>query len=489
MKIIQKRVSQGVLGILVAAGGIPAAMAVEIPTASGVNLDIFTQGKFQPTYFSNFDLDSSVDDGATGTSAGAVQVGDEYVRAEVRLGVMASGENWTGKLLLENDFALDANAVDRAYRGERFGLEQAFFTYTFDPMFTVQAGWTFKNLDMASGGLLYGDDHPLFGATGKTSWGSYDVYWMPIVDGLISNISDPNRPTADAVNGELDWDVYASKFDIDLGNGSRVSPILTYSDNQQRDAEATYFGAEYIGDIGAVKVRAEILGVTGSINGGSSTLENGTVVNNSGNDISAYAGYASLEYPVSDAFNPYIALRVASGDDDPTDNDVEGWVGITDIGRFAPLIGIDGQFMGWGPNSNAAISSSLFGLGLDTAGPGGAGYGGISNAGTGNNPGQIMLAFGSSGNLSSISPKLSYQAQVFPMWFHKTGGLESLSTASGSVDSFAGTELDLAVKYQANEYFAPRLVLSSFLPGKGVEDATGADDAAYVAMLELNWNY
>jgi len=197
MKIIQERIGQGLgfLGVLVAVSGAPAAMAVEVPTASGVKLDITTQGKFQPTYFSNFDLDSNVDDGSTGTSAGAVQVGDEHVRAEVRLGVMASGENWTGKLLLENDFSLDANSVDRAYRGERFGLEQAFFTYTFDPAFTVQGGWTFKNLDLASGGLLYGDDHPLFGATGKTSWGNYDVYWMPINDGLISNTTDVNRPT------------------------------------------------------------------------------------------------------------------------------------------------------------------------------------------------------------------------------------------------------------------------------------------------------
>jgi len=489
MKIIRKRINEGVLGVLIAANGVPAALAIEVPTASGIKLDIFTQGKFQPTYFSNFDLDSSVDDGATGTSAGAVQVGDEHIRAEVRLGVMASGENWTGKLLLENDFALEANTVDRANRGERFGLEQAFFTYTFDPAFTLQGGWTFKNLDLASGGLLYGDDHPLFGATGKTSWGNYDVYWMPIGDGLISGITDDDRPTANAANGELDWDVYASKFDIDLGKGSRVTPILAYSDNQQQDAKATYFGIEYIGNIGAVKVRAEMLGVTGSFDGGSSTLDNGTVVDNTGDDISAYAAYASFEYPVSDAFNPFIALRVTSGDDDPTDNDVEGWVGITDVGRFSPLIGIDGQFMGWQPDSNKAISSSIFGLALDKAGPGGAGYGGVSNAATGNNPGQIMLSFGSSGNLASISPKLSYQAQIFPMWFQETGGLETLSTANGSVDSFAGTELDLAVKYQANEYFAPRLVLSSFLPGKGVEDATGADDAAYVAMLELNWNY
>ena len=487
MKVTGKRIGQGCVGALLAVNGVPAAMALEVPTASGVKLDIITQGKFQPTYYSNFDLDSSKVDGPTATSAGYVQMGDEFVRAEVRLGAVATGKNWTGKILLENDFALDANSVDRAYRGERFGLEQAFFTYTFDPAFTVQGGWTFKDLDMASGGLLYGDDHPLFGATGKTSWGSYDVFWMPINDGLISRSN--SDPTPAQVNGQEDWDVFASKFDIDLGGGSRISPILTFSDMQQTDAETTYFGVEYIGNIGALKIRAEVLGATGSFNGGSSVLENGTVVDNTGDDISAFAGYASVEYPVSEAFNPFVALRVTSGDDDPTDNDVEGWVGITDIGRFSPLIGINGQFMGWQPDSNRAISSGLYGLSLDQAGPGGAVYGGILSAGTGNNPGQIMLSFGSSGNLAAISPKLSYQAQIFPMWFQQTGGLESLSTASGSVDSFAGTELDVALKYQANEYFAPRLVLSSFLPGKGVEDATGADDAGYVAMLELNWNY
>lgn len=257
MKVTGKRIGQGCVGALLAVNGVPAAMALEVPTSSGVKLDIITQGKFQPTYFSNFDLDSSVDDGATATSAGLVQVDDEHVRAEVRLGVVATGKNWTGKILLENDFALDANSVDRAFRGERFGLEQAYFTYTFDPAFTVQGGWTFKNIDLASGGLLYGDDHPLFGVMGKTSWGGYDVYWMPINDGLISRLN--STPTIAQVNGQEDWDVYASKFDIDLGGGSRISPILTFSDNQQQNAVATYFGVEYIGNIGALKIRAEVL--------------------------------------------------------------------------------------------------------------------------------------------------------------------------------------------------------------------------------------
>ena len=47
MKIIRKRIGQGVLGVLIAANGVPAALAVEVPTASGIKLDILTQGKFQ----------------------------------------------------------------------------------------------------------------------------------------------------------------------------------------------------------------------------------------------------------------------------------------------------------------------------------------------------------------------------------------------------------------------------------------------------------
>jgi hypothetical protein len=43
MKTTRKLISQGVLGALIAANGVPAAIAVEVPTASGIKLDILTQ--------------------------------------------------------------------------------------------------------------------------------------------------------------------------------------------------------------------------------------------------------------------------------------------------------------------------------------------------------------------------------------------------------------------------------------------------------------
>jgi len=490
-------------------GGAPATLAVlglmAVPAAAEKpDLEFVIQGKLQPTYFSNFDLDSNVDDPATATSAGAVDVGDEHVRAEIRYGAIAKGEDWSAKLILENDFSLDANTVDRAFRGERWGLERAYFTYQFNPALVLQAGWEFKNLDLASGGMLYGDDHPLFGVMGDTSWGGYDVYWMPIINGLSSGGSGFLGGTeAEAVSGDLDWDVFAGKLDFDLGAAGRLSPMVAYSDNEQFDNTATWFGAEYVGSFGLVNVRAEGLGVLGSFDGGQVKFRDGVIVpagaaNLDGDDIAAFAAYVAAEVPINEAFNPYVSFRWNSGDDDPFDDDVGGWLGITDVARFSPLYGLNGQFLGWQPAANPALSSLLFGLALDDSGPAGgnglapengATYGGIQNGGTGLNPGQIMLAVGSSGSLAAISPKLSYHAQVFAMWYDTTAGLEVLPGAKADVATYAGTEVDAEIKWQFNENFSSRLVGSVFVPGQGVKDATGADDVGGLGMLELLWTY
>lgn len=76
-----------------AAGALGAALVMAASTAQAAEFEFIGQGKLQPTFFDNFDLDDSSPDPATGTSAGAVQVGDEHVRAEIRLEAIASGDN------------------------------------------------------------------------------------------------------------------------------------------------------------------------------------------------------------------------------------------------------------------------------------------------------------------------------------------------------------------------------------------------------------
>lgn len=458
-----------------------ATLAVGFITAGNVNaveFEFIGQAAFQPTFFENFDFDSDSPDSPTGTSAGTVDVGGLFTRAEIRLGAIAKGDNWSAKLLLENDVDIDQTAADRGGRGTNFGIERAYYTYDLTPTATFQAGWEFKQLDINSGNLLYADDHPIFGFMGDTSWGGYDVYWIPVTN-------TPNEPAVSTA-AEGDWNVLAGKWDIELGSGQRFTPILAYSDNNEADeensrAKVTYFGGEFIGQLSGVNVSAEVLGATGEFDSGRL----------SGDDISAAAAFGGLELPISETFNPYVAVRWHSGDDDPTDNDVEGWNGISDLARFAPLIGMDGQIMGFGMNGTPAFSTPIFGLSLENSGPGGAGYGGIGNGGSGNNPGQLLLALGSSGNLASISPKLSYKGQVFFIWYDETGALEALPNARSNVDDYAATVFDVQFKYQYNQHFSTRFVGSTVIPGDGIEDATGGagTDNAYSGMIEFAWNY
>lgn len=478
---------------------------------NGVNLNFLLQGKFQPTWFSNFDLDSDRDDTPTATSAGSVDVGDEHVRSEIRYGIIAQGDKWTGKLIFENDLELDANTADRIFRGERFGIERAYFTYEFDPALVLQAGHEFKTLDIGTGGLLFGDDYPVFGFKGDLGGGmSYDLFWMNVISGgATADAIQPGQVDAtDVSNGDFDANVFAGKFNYALGNG-RVSPIIAHQRNNEFDNNVTWFGGEYIGSFGNITIRAEGFTAQGDFSDGDMSgafNANGVnapagAANLEGDDISSFAGFLSAEAKLTDSFQPYGAFRWMSGDSDPFDDDVGGWLGITDISRFSPVDGINGQFLGFNPTSNAAIGSMLFGTAFDQAGPArtatitrrgglnGANYGGIQNSGTGLNPGQIRMTLGASGTLTAISPKMSYKAQAAALWFEDTAGLEVLPGADNDVSNFAGIETTGTLRYKWSSAFTTRATLSVFNPGQGVEDATGADDMGGLGVVELLWSF
>src|SRR4030067_2084358 len=104
-------------------------------------------------------------------------------------------------------------------------------------------------------------------------------------------------------------------------------------------------------------------------------------------DIKSMAAFAGVEVAVSKAFNPYVAYRYTKGDDSSSDTEAEGFVGITDIGRFTPLMGMDGNILGEHLATSASLyNSPLYSYAPDRAG-GGNRYGGIGGARAGNNPG------------------------------------------------------------------------------------------------------
>ena len=456
--------------VLVAAFALPAMADVKF----------FGTARVMPTYYSNFDFDDNHADVAT-LNEGGFTFG-EHIRGELRLGWSAGGDKWKISMIAESDLIFNKNNADRSFytssqvpatgsatavpnAGAEFGIERAEFSYAFTPALELFAGWPISAADIGTGGLLYGDDHPILGLRGKlTDAVKYQLVYINI----------QNTPTIGASESTLrnDWRAYLLKPDFSIGTGAAkgtLSPIVLFSDNRARNAKITYYGLEGIGQFGFIKPSFEVIYADGEFRA-------------TGNDIQSYAAFGGVEVALSKAFNPYIAVRYTSGDDDATDSDVEGFVGVTDIGRFTPLMGMDGNILGEHLSSGVFYNSPLYSYAPDRA-VGGNLYGGISNGSSGNNPGSMIFALGAKG---SLSEKFSYKAQLFGIWFDETANL------GASVDDYAGTTLDILLKYDFSKNFSATYIFSGFVPGDGIKDqqASTADDTfASVNTLQLVWVY
>lgn len=441
-------------------------------------VDFFGTAKVKPTFYSNFDFDDNTPDKPALNEGGWTS--GEHLRAEFRLGWKATGEKWRVKMIAEVDAIMNKNNADRSYygapndqpnAGAEFGIERAEMGYTFNKYLDLSTGWDIRALDIKSGGLLFGDDHPFLALGGAvTSSTKYQLLYLPIQNDEILGTGDSTLTN--------DWRVYTLKVDqtIDIGAGKlTISPLFAFSDNRARQATVNYYGLEILGALGPIKPSFEIIKAQGDFD--------------NGKDIDSLAFFAGVELPINKAFNPYVAFRYTQGDSDSTDNDVEGFVGITDIGRFTPLMGMDGNILGEHLASGASpYGASLYSYSPERAG-GGDNYGGIGNGGSGNNPGQKLIAVGTKGDLGALIPNLSYKAQVFFIWYEETGNLVNLKNPGQKVDDYAGTTFDLQTMYAFDKNFAIDYIFSTFIPGDGIQDQVNADDNAYVHMLTMAWSY
>jgi len=459
--------------ILVAAFAMPAM----------ADISFFGTARVMPTYYTNFDFDDNRPDSVTLNEGGFIT--GEHVRSELRLGWKAGGDNWKIMMIAESDVIMEKDTADRSFYnstgvkgdpastnfGAEFGIERFEANYTFTPALVLSTGWNIRAADIKTGGLLFGDDHPFLELGGKLTENlKYALTYIIIQNRqLTSGVS----PVAD------DWRAYLLKFNADVGSGDvkfNLSPMVLYSDYRQRRAQVYYYGIEGMGQIGIFKPSFEFIYADGEFKTSSKV------------DIKAYAAFAGVEAAVSKELNPYVAVRFASGDDNDLDNKAEGFVGVTDIGRFTPLMGMDGNILGEHFNGGP-FYAPLYSYAPERM-VGGNLYGGISGGGSGNNPGEFVVAVGSKGALSDA---LSYKAQFFMLWFDK---VKNISVGSGKtvteVDKYAGTTFDLLLKYAFAKNFSSTFIYSAFVPGDGVKDqlATTADDTiAQLATLQLVWAY
>ncbi|OEU73276.1 MAG: hypothetical protein BA874_12560 [Desulfuromonadales bacterium C00003068] len=460
---------------------IAVLVAVSLAAPSWAAIEFFGTAKVKPTYYSNFDFNDDVNDKFVVNEGGLVK--GAHMRSELRLGWKAAGDKWSVKMIAEADVIMQKDTADRSFyanatkdgnpnTGGEFGIERVELLYKFNPAFELQTGWDIRALDIKSGGLLYGDDHPFIGFRGQVAENTkYELLFLPIQN--MTSLQGSGPFDSDEVN---DWRVYSLKLNQQVG-GFNLSPFFAYSDNDSREAQVAYYGFEVTGKAGAFKPSFEIVAADGDFD--------------NGKDISSWAMYAGVEMDVCKAFTPYVAFRYTQGDDDANDDDVDGWVGITDIGRFTPLMGMDGGILSedLGQSYGATLYSysperSPLAAGLDADN-----YGGISNGGKGNNPGQVLLAVGAKGDLSSMVDKLSYKTQVFFIWYDETGNLANVKDPVSDVDDYAGTTFDFQLKYAVDTNFSVDYIFGVFLPGSGLEDQLDSDDVAMTNCLSLSWKY
>ncbi len=477
------------------------------------DVSFFGYARVIPTYYNNFDFDKNKADVATLNEGGFAS--GEHIRSELRLGWKAGGDKWKIMMIAESDMIWNKNNADRSFytapainpstgnvtqvggvnsitnAGAEFGIERAEFSYAFTPALELFAGWPISSVDIGTGGLLYGDDHPIIGFRGKVADNiKYQIAYLSI----------QNTPAVAGVESSLarDWRAYFFKPEFTVGAGNAkgtLSPIVLFSDFRGNASGTTgvigataktyYYGLEGIGQFGMIKPSFEVIIADGEFRPTATQPKK---------DIKSAAAFAGVEVAVNKAFNPYVAYRYTKGDDNSSDNDVKGFVGVTDIGRFTPLMGMDGNIFGEHLGSGASLyNKPLYSYAPDRAGGAGGGgnaYGGISGVSSGNNPGEQIIAFGAKGNLDDFVKNLSYKTQVFLIRYHKTGNL--VKTGGGTVSKTVGTTFDLQLMYAFSPNFSVNGIYSMFAPGTGIKDqlpATAESTTASLYTMNLIWTY
>ena len=475
-----------VIFILATVGASFAAMGEGTVSAKkGVDLTLFGSNRFIPTYSTNlvdFDSDNPTGGDRLTLDEGGFYAGF-YVRNELRLGFSGKGENFGFRVILEEDIHYSKSNVDRntyvgygnnsSDFGSEFAVERSKFWYDFCGVrFTT--GWDVMFQDLKTGGLVYGDDHPFIALSGKINDTSNWLAYMLL-------INDSDDIFGNNQYRDTDWYVYNLKFNFKV-DGMTLSPFFTYSDMRKGiqgtgNAHAYYAGLEGYGKIGMLMPSFEAVYVGGTIN---DAAEGGT----DDYDISSYAFFASLKFDVSPEFQPYFGGYWVRGDDDNTDNDAEGFVGITNIARYTPTFGMEGAIA---YEHLGTLGAPLYGLVPERLGGSSARYGGISNRGTGDNPGLIYIGAGATGKLD----KASYKVQAAYLMFENEDGI-------GASDDEIGWTIDALVKYPLSPNFVTSFCTSCLIPGDGIYESDKAgehlpgvtnDDIAWISRIELCWKW
>jgi hypothetical protein len=497
-----------------------------IKTEDGDTFSFGAQLRMIPTSENNWDFGlGTINSPVYGTvnykrhSNESGQVAQNYIRTEARLYFTGEDKDkkWDLYTALEFDSVVDQTEVDN--RGRDYGLERLHGSVAIPGLEQVRfhAGWDIYYMDAvdAGAGFIYGDDDPGLWLTGDFDSLEFQVGYHKKVDSNFASRDQVEYINDEAgVKSDNDRDLYDAMLTYHVNDDNELRFMVSYdvmktrstvalSTNKGADVETYRLGVLYTGKLGIVEPEFEAVYQGGTAD--NIELETGAAPAAGDDfDIKAYALYGDVALNLTDIVGfkvmPHVGFMYTSGDDDGTDDDLEGYCAVANAQRFTPRFGGEDTIIG---DFNVLLGTVLYGYIPELYGSmggsqaGGVATGGLLNGsvgGRGDNPGMTLYGGG-----ITIEPKpfISYRTNF--MWIEWNEDFVAASAATGApvqIDSgTAGQQWSNSLRVSLNKNVHIFGNATFFWPGETIEDVTKdvygkkADDVAQRYAVALIWRF
>jgi hypothetical protein len=487
------------LGVVLAVPAMAGPGTVEVTVPGDISLRMGAQVRFVPT--AEIDKDFGLSDGLNSAqekrAAGALGPGmglfgdstrshltetagavkDSYVRTEDRLFFnFAKGKDWDVYMMLEIDEVFSRKSADRTdffsgKQSQQFGIERLNASFNIPFLSSrLRGGWDARGVDIGYGGLVYGDDDPGIGLVGGANGFKWEAWWIKKDEKESAYADDLGNAIGKTDPGkDADRAFYYAKLGHDF-DSTYLEGFYIFNRNHLTGKEVDHhvMGLQGKGTYGIVMPTFEFAYATGDWESGTEDL-----------DIDSWAAYGDVAFDLHEMvdikkFEVHVGGYYVQGDDDPRDDDLEGFAPVVGISRFTPRFGSDGAGIVYDGNP-------LLGQILYSSFP--AYYGrrsgaGIDGGGNFDNPGLVMVG----GGLKAGWDKCTYITNVMAMWYDDSAPIEYdygviLGVENTKIDDNMGIEWNNEFRYKLYDSVTLKGAASFLFPGSGVEDITQALDA------------
>ncbi|HID97267.1 MAG TPA: hypothetical protein EYP57_03635 [Thermodesulfobacteriaceae bacterium] len=438
-------------------------------------------------------------------TGGAVK--DSFIRGENRLFFnFAHKEDWDVYMMLESDTVLDRRSADRTNfisgdQSQQFGIERLMAHLNLPWIHSrLKAGWDAQGVDIAYGGLVYGQDDPGIGIVGGAGGFKWEATFIKSDEDEAGYMGNPllstnfGRPSVlnpiglPSQGKDQDRSFYYAKLGYDLA-GTFIEGFYMWDRNRLRgrSVDNMFVALQGKGVYGIFKPVVEFAYNFGE--------EDATRAHPADSDINGWALFGDLTIDLSKIvdvkkFEVHVGGYYMKGDDDPGDGDYDAFTPAGALHRFTKSFGSE--------QSISFDTVPILGQPLYSIQP--TGYGGYEN------PGLIMVG----GGMKSGIGKWTFITNVMAMWFDRSAPVEAhyrgkitVPDSRVEINNFMGVEWNNEIRYHFFKAMALKGGLAFFFPGDGSKDITKAlnaigrgvsfaegreaDDISVRAAAELLW--